>query len=122
MKILRTANAGVLLTLDGVRILLDGVCGDLPPYLTTPDDIKLELCKNIPDVVAYTHFHTDHTSDIIDVMNNFRINNMVIHARVMRLPVLLFLLRALVIIIHMIAIKSSMNMMNCAIPEMCIHL
>lgn len=60
MKILRTANAGVLLTLDDVRILLDGVCGDLPPYLTTPDDIKLELCKNIPDVVAYTHFHTDH--------------------------------------------------------------
>ena len=60
MKILRTANAGVLITLDDVRILLDGVCGDLPPYLTTPDDIKLELCKNIPDVVAYTHFHTDH--------------------------------------------------------------
>lgn len=60
MKILRTANAGVLLTLDGVSILLDGVCGDLPPYLATPDDIKLMLQSNLPDAVAYTHFHTDH--------------------------------------------------------------
>jgi len=60
MKTLRTANAGVLLTLDGVSILLDGVCGDLPPYLTTPDDIKLKLFHSLPDIVAYTHFHTDH--------------------------------------------------------------
>ncbi len=60
MKILRTANAGVLLTLDDVSILLDGVCGDLPPYLVTPDDIKQRLYLNLPDIVAYTHFHTDH--------------------------------------------------------------
>ena len=60
MKILRTANAGVLLTLDGVSILLDGICGDLPPYLSTPEAIRLELCRNLPNIVAFTHFHTDH--------------------------------------------------------------
>ena len=60
MKILRTANAGVLLTLDGVRILLDGICGELPPYLATPAAIKQELSENSPDIVAFTHFHPDH--------------------------------------------------------------
>ena len=60
MKILRTANAGVLLALDGVRILLDGICGELPPYLATPEAIKLELFENLPDIAAFTHFHPDH--------------------------------------------------------------
>lgn len=60
MQILRTANAGVLLTFDGVRILLDGICGEIPPYLATPQNIKLELCEALPDIVAFTHFHTDH--------------------------------------------------------------
>ena len=60
MEIVRTANAGVLLKLDGVKILLDGICGDLPPYLATPESIKGELSENLPDVVAFTHFHPDH--------------------------------------------------------------
>lgn len=60
MKIIRTANAGVLLTLDGVRILLDGICGEIPPYLATPENIKLKICEALPDIVAFTHFHTDH--------------------------------------------------------------
>ena len=60
MKIKRTANAGVLIELDGTTILLDGVCEELSPYLGTPDDIRLELSTNYPDVVAFSHMHTDH--------------------------------------------------------------
>ena len=60
MKIKRTANAGILLELDGKKILLDGVCDELSPYLGTPDDIRTELSANYPDVVAFTHMHPDH--------------------------------------------------------------
>ena len=60
MEILRTANAGVLLKLDGVSILLDGVCEDLFPYIPTPDYLLKELITNYPDVVAFTHMHKDH--------------------------------------------------------------
>lgn len=44
---------------------------DAVTYLSNWGVTELEL-------VVVTHFHTDHASDIIDVMNNFRINNMVI--------------------------------------------
>ena len=60
MEIRRTANAGVLLKLDGVTILMDGVCREVKPYPATPPEIKAELTENIPDVVAYTHSHKDH--------------------------------------------------------------
>lgn len=60
MKIIRTANAGVLLNLDGVNILLDGICGELPPYLATPEALRLKLYEGLPDVVAFTHLHPDH--------------------------------------------------------------
>lgn len=60
MKITRTANAGVLLELDGTRILLDGVCREVFPYPATPDSIKTELSANYPDLVAVTHCHEDH--------------------------------------------------------------
>lgn len=60
MEIKRTANAGVLLTLDGVRILLDGVCQALPPYLGTFPGEREQLLQNIPDAVAFTHIHPDH--------------------------------------------------------------
>lgn len=60
MEIKRTANAGVLLKLDGVSILLDGVCRELSPYLGTPDVIRNELVANFPDVLAFTHKHEDH--------------------------------------------------------------
>ena len=56
----RTANAGVLLELDGKSILLDGVCQTLPPYQGTPTEIKNFLLENTPDVVAFTHEHLDH--------------------------------------------------------------
>lgn len=60
MKIQRTANAGVLLEMDGIRLLLDGVCMPLDPYEGTPRSIKDELCMQFPDVVMFTHYHDDH--------------------------------------------------------------
>lgn len=60
MEIRRTANAGVLLAMDGVRILLDGVCGEVPPYMATPAREREWLLDNPPDLLAYTHDHPDH--------------------------------------------------------------
>ncbi len=60
MEIRRTANAGVLLTLDDVNILLDGVCREVYPYPATPANIKQELISNPPDAALFTHNHPDH--------------------------------------------------------------
>lgn len=60
MEIQRTANAGVLLRLDDVRILLDGVCREVKPYPATPQAIRSELLRNHPDVVVFSHAHEDH--------------------------------------------------------------
>ena len=60
MEIRRTANAGILLKLDGVTILMDGVCREVKPYPATPLEIKAELTENLPDVIAFTHSHKDH--------------------------------------------------------------
>ena len=60
MDIRRTANAGVLLTMDGVRILLDGVCREVSPYLTTPPAEWQQLTSCWPDAVCFTHTHEDH--------------------------------------------------------------
>lgn len=60
MIIKRTANAGVLLELDDVSFLLDGVAEELVPYIGTPQNIRENLTQNPPDVVAFTHLHKDH--------------------------------------------------------------
>ena len=60
MKLTRTANAGVLLELDGVTILMDGVCREVKPYPATPPGLKAELTGNLPDIIAFTHAHKDH--------------------------------------------------------------
>lgn len=60
MEITRTANAGVLLLLDGVSFLLDGVAQELAPYAGTPHHFREQFIKNPPDVVAFTHMHKDH--------------------------------------------------------------
>ena len=62
MEIQRTANAGVLLKLDGARILLDGLCDRVEGYLPTPPAIAAELLDNPPDLLAFTHYHKDHCS------------------------------------------------------------
>ena len=60
MELTRTANAGVLITMDGVSVLLDGVCEELPPYLGTPPSVRRMLTADFPDAVAFTHQHADH--------------------------------------------------------------
>lgn len=60
MELTRTANAGILLELDGKTILLDGVCREVKPYPATPPEIREKLMQNFPDAVAFTHMHKDH--------------------------------------------------------------
>jgi len=60
MEIKRTANAGVLLRLDGKKILMDGVSRAVYPYPATPPQIKKELLQDLPDALLITHRHEDH--------------------------------------------------------------
>ena len=60
MEIRRTANAGILLKLDGVSLLLDGVCREEYPYPATPPEERAALSESYPDVIAFTHAHNDH--------------------------------------------------------------
>ena len=65
MQIQRTANAGVLLRLDGVSILLDGLCDRVEGYLPTPAAMASQLAENPPDLLAFTHCHEDHCSETL---------------------------------------------------------
>ena len=65
MEIQRTANAGVLLKMDGVSILLDGLCDRVEGYLPTPPDVAQGLLAELPDVLAFTHKHPDHCSEAL---------------------------------------------------------
>lgn len=60
MEIRRTANAGVLLKLDGMTVLLDGVCREVKPYPATPEEERKHLLESCPDILAFSHTHTDH--------------------------------------------------------------
>ena len=62
MEIQRTANAGVLLKLDGVSLLLDGLCDGVLEYLPTPYEIAEALLVDPPDALVFTHNHPDHCS------------------------------------------------------------
>lgn len=65
MEIQRTANAGVLLKMDGVSILLDGLADSVGGYLPTPVRIADQLIENPPDVLIFTHNHPDHCSEAL---------------------------------------------------------
>ena len=65
MEIQRTANAGALLKMDGVSILLDGLCDGIDIYLPTPTTIADSLLAEPPDVLAFTHNHPDHYSEAL---------------------------------------------------------
>ncbi len=65
MEFQRTANAGVLLKLDGVKILLDGLCDRVEGYIPTPASIVERLMADLPDVLAFTHNHPDHCSEAL---------------------------------------------------------
>lgn len=60
MEIKRTGAAGVLLTLDGKNVLLDGVSREVKPYPATPQALRDELLRTNLDAVAITHHHLDH--------------------------------------------------------------
>ena len=60
MKLWRTANAGVKLELDGISVLLDGVCREHSPYLGTSAPIREQLYAAPADITAFTHGHLDH--------------------------------------------------------------
>lgn len=60
MEFIRTANAGGLLTLDGVTFLLDGISNPVEPYEATPDWMRRQLLTRLPDALAFTHSHPDH--------------------------------------------------------------
>jgi len=47
-------------TMDGVQILLDGVCREVSPYLATPPEGWEYLTSSWPDAVCFTHTHEDH--------------------------------------------------------------
>lgn len=63
MELLRTANAGILLTMDNAAILLDGVCKPYANYLGTPDGLRERLLQNPPDALIFTHRHPDHCDE-----------------------------------------------------------
>ena len=65
MELQRTANAGVLLKMDGVSILLDGLADRVEGYLPTPAKIADKLMENPPDILVYTHNHPDHCSEAL---------------------------------------------------------
>lgn len=65
MEIQRTANSGVLLKMDGISILLDGLADRVGEYLPTPRELARQLIENPPDLLAFTHGHPDHCSDAL---------------------------------------------------------
>ena len=65
MEIQRTANSGVLLKMDGVSILLDGLADRVGEYLPTPQSLACQLLENPPDLLAFTHGHPDHCSEAL---------------------------------------------------------
>ncbi len=65
LEIQRTANAGVLLKMDGVAILLDGLCDRVGDYLPTPAHIAGQLLQSPPELLAFTHSHPDHCSSAL---------------------------------------------------------
>ena len=70
MEIRRTANAGVLLTLDDAKILLDGVCREVNPYPATPANIGRELTAASVDALLFTHSHPDHFDPVLSAQLN----------------------------------------------------
>ena len=50
----------MLLKLDGISILMDGVCREIKPYPATPPEERAAICASYPDMVCYTHSHKDH--------------------------------------------------------------
>ena len=50
----------MLLSLDGKKMLLDGVSREVKPYPATPEKLRQELRQTKLDAVLVTHRHLDH--------------------------------------------------------------
>lgn len=74
MKIKRTANAGVLIEENGLKILIDGVSKKILNYEETPESIKEDLCRQFPDVILHTHYHDDHYDE--EFSNTYKKNTL----------------------------------------------
>lgn len=46
--------------MDGVQILLDGVCREVSPYLSAQPEELERLTSRWPDAVCFSHTHEDH--------------------------------------------------------------
>ncbi len=53
------------MTLDGVSILLDGLCSRIEPYIETPAHIAETIIKDPPDLLVFTHGHPDHFGEAL---------------------------------------------------------
>ena len=60
MILKRTANAGILLALDGVSILFDGVSREGTAYPATSVDMQDVLIQERPGAICFSHIHPDH--------------------------------------------------------------
>jgi L-ascorbate metabolism protein UlaG (beta-lactamase superfamily) len=65
-KVTYVSNAGVLLEVEGKKILIDSLCDSVMPiYKNTPEEIKAQILCGLPpfdniDVMLVTHHHSDH--------------------------------------------------------------
>ncbi|WP_419822270.1 MBL fold metallo-hydrolase [Anoxybacterium hadale] len=65
-QLIYVSNAGVLLNLNGRKILIDGLCREgFDLYRTTPDKMAEDILLGIPpydgiDLMLFTHHHGDH--------------------------------------------------------------
>lgn len=65
-NLIYVANAGVLININGKKVLIDGLnSDDLPFYKSTPAKISEQIARGIPpfdniDVMLITHNHSDH--------------------------------------------------------------
>jgi len=60
MILRRTANAGILLALDGIKILFDGVSREGTAYPATSVEEQDALILEKPDALCISHDHPDH--------------------------------------------------------------
>ena len=51
--------------MDGVKLLLDGFCGSVGPYLQTPAPLGEAILQDPPDLLAFTHSHPDHFDETL---------------------------------------------------------
>lgn len=79
------SNAGVLISVNNKKILIDGLCkSDIPIYKNPPAEISKQIIRGIPpfdniDIMLITHHHSDHfDSNSIGEFLKYNLNTMVV--------------------------------------------